>query len=98
MKRHFVLNVNSPIELNKKIIDEGNYSQNEIKLTNCVRSVFLLSHNIRKESTLTIILPNIDYFIFLDGERLRYLDASERGILLLLSRAFNIQEKSKKQN
>ncbi|MHA1917436.1 MAG: hypothetical protein ACTSUV_03890 [Candidatus Ranarchaeia archaeon] len=96
MKRHFLLNIKTPLKLTKKDIDEGNYSQVETSLANCVRSVFLLSHNIRKKSTLTIFLPDREYVVFLDGERLRYLDASERGILLLLSRAFNNKEKSKK--
>jgi tRNA pseudouridine-54 N-methylase len=44
---------------------------------------------------MTIKPSQTNYEVSLDGDRLRYLDASERGILLLLGRAFSSSSISK---
>ena len=89
MMRYIILNLNTEVSWTKKHIDHGQYSRDEIELASCIRSTFLLSHNIRKDTVMTIKPTGLDYEITLFGDELRYLDASERGILLLLGRAFS---------
>ncbi len=88
MNRHIILTLDSPPSWSKTAIDQGQYPEQAVKLASCVRSAFLLSHNIRKNTTMTLVPRQADYEITLNGGVLRYLDPSERGILLLLRRAF----------
>ncbi|MDY6864828.1 MAG: tRNA (pseudouridine(54)-N(1))-methyltransferase TrmY [Halobacteriota archaeon] len=61
-------------------------------LCRCVNSAFFLSHDIRRDVTLHLVLlggPDPDLVIRLVGDRLRHLNPDERNIATLIKKALD---------
>jgi hypothetical protein len=76
--------LNSISTINKRKLDLGLVDNTISRLGACIRAAFFLSHGIRKDTVLYIIVKDENYTIKLMGSELRYLGPDIRSISILL--------------
>jgi len=97
--RFFSVLLNSIPQINQKQLDLGFVDQTVSKLSACIRATLFLSHGIRKDTTLYILVKDGNYMIKLVGAELKYLGPDARSIALLLMKAqIELKELNKKKN
>jgi tRNA pseudouridine-54 N-methylase len=86
-------------QITKKQLDLGFVDQTVSKLSACIRATFFLSHEIRRDTTLYILVKDGNYVIKLVGVELKYLGPDARSIAMLLMKAqIELKELDKKKN
>jgi tRNA (pseudouridine54-N1)-methyltransferase len=88
------------IVLGHRVTTTPNFTLNDLPgsagrldiLCRCVNSSFFLSHDIRRDSELYLILQNKITLRFV-GSRLRHLNPDERSTAALIQRALKLQER-----
>jgi tRNA pseudouridine-54 N-methylase len=97
--RFFSVLLNSIPQINQKQLDLGFVDSTVSKLSACIRAAFFLSHEIRRDTTLYILVKDGNYMIKLVGGELKYLGPDARSIALLLIKAqIELKELNKKKN
>ena len=83
---------------NKQLVDSRPRPKWMVELAACVRTAFLVSNNLRRNTRLYFVGRSSDtseFTVLLEGSKLRYIEPSERNTLLLLGRAFEFTETTK---
>jgi len=85
--RIFSVLLNSIPQITRKQLDQGFVDSTVSKLSACIRAAFFLSHGIRRDTTLYILVNDGNYIIKLVGVELKYLGPDSRSIAMLLMKA-----------
>lgn len=96
--RYFSVLLNSIPKISQKQLDLGFVDQTVSKLSACIRAAFFLSHGIRRDTILYILVKDGNFMIKLVGDELKYLGPDIRSIALLLMKAqMELKELNKKR-
>ncbi len=82
--RHFYIVLNGIPKLLKKNVDHGEVSDEIAELCSCIRAALFLSHDIRRNVKVHLVLLGERRDIVIDGRSVRYLSPDERSICMLL--------------
>ncbi len=96
--RYFSVLLNSIPKISQKQLDLGFVDRTVSKLSACIRAAFFLSHGIRRDTILYILVKDGNFMIKLVGDELKYLGPDIRSIALLLMKAqMELKELNKKR-
>jgi len=90
----FLLFIKGITRYNKKNIDQGNTPLDVYKICSCIREVFCLSYNLRKDNELYVYVNSSHLAIHIKGEELKFMGTDERSQALLLRKALDKSEVS----
>jgi tRNA pseudouridine-54 N-methylase len=97
--RFFSVLLNSIPQITPKQLDLGFVDQTVSKLSACIRATFFLSHGIRRDTILYILVKDGNYMIKLVGDELKYLGPDARSIAMLLMKSqIELKELDKKKS
>jgi len=97
--RIFSVVLNSISTINKRKLDLGLVDNTISRLGACIRAAFFLSHGIRKDTVLYIIVKDENYTIKLVGSELRYLGPDIRSTSILLMKVLGeVKKLNNKKN
>lgn len=82
--RHFYLILSSIPKFLRKNVDYGDVSDDVAELCSCIRSALFLSHDIRRDVKVHLVLLEEKREVVIDGGSVRYLSPDERSICMLL--------------
>ncbi len=96
--RYFSVLLNRTPKITQKHLNLGFIDPTVAKLSACIRAAFFLSHGIRRDTILCIIVKEGNYSIKLVGDELKYLGPDSRSIATLLMKAhIELKEPNKKK-
>lgn len=96
--RYFSVLLNSIPEITQKQLNLGFIDPTVSKLSACIRDAFFLSHGIRRDTILYILVKDGNYMIKLVGNELKYLGPDTRSIAILLMKVqIELKEPNKKK-
>lgn len=97
--RFFSVLLNSIPQITQKQLNLGFINQTVSKLSACIRAAFFLSHGIRRDTILYILVKDENYMLKLVGSELKYLGPDTRSITMLLMKAqIELKELNKKKS
>ncbi|MBS7246957.1 MAG: hypothetical protein QXN15_03535 [Candidatus Jordarchaeales archaeon] len=82
--RHFYIILNSIPKFSRKNVDCGDVSDDVAELCSCIRAALFLSHDIRRDVKVHLVLLEEKREVVIDGGSIRYLSPDERSICMLL--------------
>ncbi len=82
--RHFYILLNRIPELTKRDVDQGEIIDEVSELCSCIRNALFLSHDVRRDVEVHLVLIDEMRKITISGRDLRYLSPDERSICMLL--------------
>ncbi|MEM4587150.1 MAG: hypothetical protein QW513_00975 [Candidatus Jordarchaeales archaeon] len=82
--RHFYIVLNAIPVISKREVDHGQLSDEVAELCSCIRAALFLSHDIRRDVRVHLILLGERKDVVISGESVRYLSPDERSLCMLL--------------
>lgn len=82
--RHFYIVLNALPVLSKREVNHGQLSDEVAEICSCIRAALFLSHDIRRDVRVHLVLLGERKEVVISGESVRYLSPDERSLCMLL--------------